>query len=155
MLISRYRLIRQIGAASIVLLKNTNNALPLNKPASLAVIGNDAIPNPSGINSCSDRGCDQGTLAQGWYVIIYIIYYKTLIFRPGALELETTLIWRTHCLQSSLALLQTVPPSLRVPVTRIQTELRTLRVARLPPLSSSMVRFGPIIYTISDTNLNS
>ncbi|TVY45269.1 Beta-glucosidase [Lachnellula subtilissima] len=59
-------LIREIGGASTVLLKNTNNALPLKKPSSIAVIGEDAHDNPGGINSCSDRGCDQGTLAMGW-----------------------------------------------------------------------------------------
>lgn len=32
-------LIRTIGAASTVLLKNTNNVLPLKKPKSIAVIG--------------------------------------------------------------------------------------------------------------------
>lgn len=59
-------LIREIGGASTVLLKNTNNALPLNKPKSIAVIGEDAHDNPSGPNSCSDRNCDIGTLAMGW-----------------------------------------------------------------------------------------
>jgi beta-glucosidase-like glycosyl hydrolase len=32
-------LVRQIGAASIVLLKNTNKTLPLHHPKSLALIG--------------------------------------------------------------------------------------------------------------------
>jgi beta-glucosidase len=59
-------LIREIGGASTVLLKNTNNALPLNKPKSVAVIGEDAHDNPGGPNACSDRGCDIGTLAMGW-----------------------------------------------------------------------------------------
>lgn len=59
-------LIREIGAKSTVLLKNTNNALPLSGPKSLAVIGEDAHDNPAGVNSCSDRDCDIGTLAMGW-----------------------------------------------------------------------------------------
>ena len=59
-------LIREIGGASTVLLKNTNKALPLNKPKSVAVIGEDAHDNPSGVDSCSDRNCDIGTLAMGW-----------------------------------------------------------------------------------------
>ena len=59
-------LIRQIGAASTVLLKNTNGVLPLKKPKSVAIIGEDAHDNPGGPNSCSDRGCDIGTLAMGW-----------------------------------------------------------------------------------------
>lgn len=54
---------RQIARDGIVLLKNTNNALPLKKPASLAIIGQDAIVNPAGPNACPDRKCDTGTLA--------------------------------------------------------------------------------------------
>ncbi|KAJ8061602.1 hypothetical protein OCU04_009408 [Sclerotinia nivalis] len=57
---------RAIARDGIVLLKNTNNALPLKKLASLAIIGQDAIVNPAGANSCTDRGCDTGTLAMGW-----------------------------------------------------------------------------------------
>ncbi|CAE6422317.1 unnamed protein product [Rhizoctonia solani] len=59
-------LIRTIGAASTVLLKNKNVALPLKAPSTIAVIGSDAGPNPKGINSCTDRGCNHGILAQGW-----------------------------------------------------------------------------------------
>lgn len=60
-------LIRQIGAASTVLLKNTNNALPLTGKEKLtAVFGNDAGDNPDGPNGCPDRGCDNGTLGMAW-----------------------------------------------------------------------------------------
>ena len=60
-------LIRQIGSASTVLLKNVNNALPLTGKEKLtAVFGNDAGSNPNGPNGCGDRGCDNGTLAMGW-----------------------------------------------------------------------------------------
>lgn len=59
-------LIREIGGASTVLLKNVNNALPLNKPGSVAVIGEDAHDNPAGPNGFADRGGDAGTLAMGW-----------------------------------------------------------------------------------------
>lgn len=59
-------IIRQIGAASIVLLKNTNNALPLTNPSTIGVIGSDAGPNSSGPNSCTDRACNIGILAVGW-----------------------------------------------------------------------------------------
>jgi beta-glucosidase len=43
-------------------------ALPIDfsKIKNLAILGSDAGPNPSGPNSCSDRGCDDGTLALGW-----------------------------------------------------------------------------------------
>lgn len=58
-------LIREIGARSTVLLKNTG-ALPLNKPKFVAVIGEDAGASASGPNACSDRGCDNGTLAMAW-----------------------------------------------------------------------------------------
>ena len=54
---------RAIARDGIVLLKNTNNALPLKKPASLAIIGSDAIVNPAGANACVDRNCNTGTLA--------------------------------------------------------------------------------------------
>ena len=61
------KLIRQIGSASTVLLKNTNNALPLTGKEKLtAVFGNDAGGNPNGPNGCSDRGCDNGTLGMAW-----------------------------------------------------------------------------------------
>ena len=60
-------LIRQIGSASTVLLKNTNNALPLTgKEKFTAVFGEDAGSPQDGPNGCSDRGCDNGTLAMGW-----------------------------------------------------------------------------------------
>jgi beta-glucosidase len=60
------QLIRQMAAKSTVLLKNTNNALPLNKPRFVAVIGEDAGSNPWGPNGFPDRGGDDGTLAIGW-----------------------------------------------------------------------------------------
>ncbi|KAI0520874.1 glycosyl hydrolase family 3 N terminal domain-containing protein [Xylaria bambusicola] len=59
-------LIREIGAKSIVLLKNENGALPLKRPISLAIIGEDAQDNPGGPNACVDRICNVGTLAMGW-----------------------------------------------------------------------------------------
>jgi beta-glucosidase len=55
-----------VARDSIVLLKNSNNALPLNKPSSIAIIGTDAQTNSAGPNACTDRGCDTGTLAMGW-----------------------------------------------------------------------------------------
>lgn len=60
-------LIRQIGAASTVLLKNTNNVLPLTgREKFTGIFGSDAGDNPLGPNGCDDRGCDNGTLASGW-----------------------------------------------------------------------------------------
>lgn len=61
-----WRVAREVAQRSNVLLKNTDGALPLKKPSSLAVIGEDAHSNPAGPDSCGDRGCDIGTLAMGW-----------------------------------------------------------------------------------------
>jgi len=55
-----YKIVRKIGAASSVLLKNTGNALPLKKPRSLAVIGSDARPPIKGPNGFSDAGGSDG-----------------------------------------------------------------------------------------------
>ena len=60
-------LIREIGSASTVLLKNTDNTLPLTgKEKFTAVFGDDAGDNPLGPNGCPDRGCDNGTLGMAW-----------------------------------------------------------------------------------------
>ncbi|KAF2096300.1 beta-D-glucoside glucohydrolase [Rhizodiscina lignyota] len=57
---------RAIARDGIVLLKNDDKVLPLHKPKSLAIVGYDAITNPDGPNACTDRNCDNGTLAMGW-----------------------------------------------------------------------------------------
>ena len=57
---------KTVARDGIVLLKNTDNVLPLKKPKSLAIIGSSAINNAKGINSCADMGCNQGTLSMGW-----------------------------------------------------------------------------------------
>lgn len=62
---------RIVARDGTVLLKNTNKALPLNKPRSLAIIGEDAINNPAGPNACPDRACDTGTLAMVRGSVIY------------------------------------------------------------------------------------
>ncbi|KAI9888502.1 MAG: hypothetical protein M1814_006864 [Vezdaea aestivalis] len=59
-------LIRNIGSNAIVLLKNNNSALPLQNQKLTAVIGQGARDSPWGPNGESDRGGDNGTLAQGW-----------------------------------------------------------------------------------------
>lgn len=50
-----YKLVREIGAASTVLLKNVGHALPLKKPRSLVLIGSDAGPGKAGPNQFSDQ----------------------------------------------------------------------------------------------------
>lgn len=59
-------LIRVMGAASTVLLKNVDNALPLKGPMRMAVFGSDAGPSYLGPNSYPDRGGFDGVLAIGW-----------------------------------------------------------------------------------------
>jgi beta-glucosidase len=46
-------LIRKLGAAGTILLKNTDSALPLNKPKSIAIFGNDAADLENGLYSVS------------------------------------------------------------------------------------------------------
>ncbi|KAJ5425331.1 hypothetical protein N7465_000401 [Penicillium sp. CMV-2018d] len=58
--------VRTVARDSIVLLKNEGHVLPLRQPQSLAIIGQDAIVDPNGPNACTDRGCNNGTLAMGW-----------------------------------------------------------------------------------------
>lgn len=57
---------RAIARDAITLLKNDNKTLPLSTDTPLKVFGTDAGPNPAGLNSCSDHGCDQGVLTMGW-----------------------------------------------------------------------------------------
>ena len=70
------RLAKEIAVEATVLLKNEDDALPLNRKGFLetpppelkfnvGIFGEDAGPG-QGPNSCKDRGCNQGTLASGW-----------------------------------------------------------------------------------------
>ncbi|KAG2152791.1 glycoside hydrolase family 3 protein [Suillus clintonianus] len=64
-----YKLVREIGAAGTVLLKNKDGALPLNKPKNLVLIGSDAGPGKSGPNEFTQQiggGGSDGILAMGW-----------------------------------------------------------------------------------------
>ncbi|KAH8822732.1 glycoside hydrolase family 3 protein [Flagelloscypha sp. PMI_526] len=62
-----YKLVREIGAASTVLLKNVDKALPLKKPRTMVLIGSDASPGKvSGPNQFADLGGNDGVLAMGW-----------------------------------------------------------------------------------------
>jgi beta-glucosidase-like glycosyl hydrolase len=70
---SHFKLVREMGAASTVLLKNKNNVLPLGEHAgksaerNLVLIGSDAGPGRMGPNEFSDQGgVITGTLAMGW-----------------------------------------------------------------------------------------
>jgi beta-glucosidase len=55
-----------IARDAITLLKNTDSVLPLSRSASLKIFGTDAGTNSNGINSCSDKGCNDGVLTMGW-----------------------------------------------------------------------------------------
>jgi len=68
-----YKLVRTLGAASTVLLKNRNGALPLGKhegkvaERSLVLIGSGAGPGRMGPNEFADQGgVISGALAMGW-----------------------------------------------------------------------------------------
>ncbi|KAF5329361.1 hypothetical protein D9619_009183 [Psilocybe cf. subviscida] len=59
--------VRELGAASTVLLKNKNGALPLGKKdRSIVLIGSDAGPGLAGPNEFSDQHESDGILAMGW-----------------------------------------------------------------------------------------
>ncbi|KAJ3413135.1 hypothetical protein HDV05_008473 [Chytridiales sp. JEL 0842] len=63
------KVIREVGAASTVLVKNEKQALPLvgGKYRKVAVIGEDARgPKSGNPNAFADRGGVDGTVAQGW-----------------------------------------------------------------------------------------
>ncbi|KAI9335423.1 glycoside hydrolase superfamily [Zopfochytrium polystomum] len=59
--------IRAVGGASTILTKNADATLPITaaKYKTIAVIGDDARA-PSNPNACSDHGCIDGVVAQGW-----------------------------------------------------------------------------------------
>lgn len=68
------KIARHVAREGVVLLKNSDELLPLNyhlrglKPdrkARVMVVGEDAGPG-KGANYCEDRACNQGTLAVGW-----------------------------------------------------------------------------------------
>ncbi|KAL0952833.1 hypothetical protein HGRIS_007058 [Hohenbuehelia grisea] len=61
-----HTVVRDIGAASIVLLKNERGGLPLKKPRSLLLAGSDAGPGQIGPNEFRDQHGNDGVLAMGW-----------------------------------------------------------------------------------------
>lgn len=56
-------LIREIGAAAVTLLKNSNNTLPLQQPTNIAVFGNDAADVSTGLATAQNGSI--GTLMLG------------------------------------------------------------------------------------------
>lgn len=57
---------KQVAQEAITLLKNEDGLLPLPNTATLSVFGTDARADPKGINSCTDKSCNRGTLGMGW-----------------------------------------------------------------------------------------
>lgn len=55
-----------VARDAITLLKNEGNLLPLSRNDSLKIFGTDAGPDPQGLNSCADKGCNRGVLTMGW-----------------------------------------------------------------------------------------
>lgn len=90
------KIVREVGAASIVLLKNEKRALPLKKPRSLVLIGSDAGPGRAGPNQFSDQGGMDGVLAMGWGSgtanMTYLITPREAIQRR-AREDHTSVFW--------------------------------------------------------------
>jgi beta-glucosidase len=97
-------LIRELGAASTVLLKNVNNALPLKAPKSIGVFGNDASEDTQGYYN--QVNFEYGTLSVGGgsgtgrltYLVTPLEAIKTKAKTDGALVqqfLNNTLIATT------------------------------------------------------------
>ncbi|KAK9469439.1 glycosyl hydrolase family 3 N terminal domain-containing protein [Lipomyces arxii] len=59
-------IVRAVAQESIVLVKNTKNALPLSGITKLGLFGSAAGPSPLGPNGCPERGCANGTIGIGW-----------------------------------------------------------------------------------------
>ncbi|KAI5308797.1 hypothetical protein KEM55_004843, partial [Ascosphaera atra] len=60
------QLIREVGAKSVVLLKNEKNVLPLSgREPRVGIIGEDAGPNPAGANGWEEAKVINGTTASG------------------------------------------------------------------------------------------
>jgi beta-glucosidase len=55
-----------VSRDGIILLKNVDKVLPLKSAKNIAVVGSHSVPNPKGINSCNEMGCNQGALTMGW-----------------------------------------------------------------------------------------
>ncbi|KAH7033436.1 beta-glucosidase 1 [Microdochium trichocladiopsis] len=57
---------KQVAQEAITLLKNNGSFLPISTNVPISAFGTDARADPQGINSCTDKGCNRGTLTMGW-----------------------------------------------------------------------------------------
>ncbi|KAI0397051.1 glycoside hydrolase family 3 protein [Xylariaceae sp. FL0594] len=57
---------KAVAQEAITLVKNDGNFLPITPSSPLFVFGSDAQADPQGINSCTDKSCNRGTLGMGW-----------------------------------------------------------------------------------------
>ncbi|KAG9238928.1 glycosyl hydrolase family 3 N terminal domain-containing protein [Amylocarpus encephaloides] len=98
-------LIREMGAAATVLLKNVNNTLPLNAPKSIGIFGNDAADIPTG--PYNQQNYEYGTLVAGGgsgtgrltYIVTPLDAMKAQAAKDGAIiqyYLNNTLIADTN-----------------------------------------------------------
>lgn len=120
-----HKLIRELGAAGTVLLKNTNNTLPLKKPMNIGVFGNDAADFTAGqyslgSGSLSDGDYEIGTLPAGGgsgagrysYVVDPLSAIKTRAQSYGALV--QYIIDNKLIANGAASILQPAPPDVCV-----------------------------------------
>ncbi len=118
-------LIRELGAAGIVLLKNVNNTLPLKTPANVGVFGNDAPDISVGLYLDGDPdllniGYDQGVLPVGGgsgtgrmtYVVAPLDAIKTKVFSYNSKALVQYVTNNTEIIHNKIfgAMINPTPP---------------------------------------------
>ncbi|KAK0310358.1 hypothetical protein LTR82_014744 [Friedmanniomyces endolithicus] len=118
-------LIRELGAAGIVMLKNVNNTLPLKTPANVGVFGNDAPDISVGLYLDGDPdllniGYDQGVLPVGGgsgtgrmtYVVAPLDAIKTKVFSYNSKALVQYVTNNTEIIHNKIfgAMINPTPP---------------------------------------------
>ncbi|KAK0966908.1 hypothetical protein LTR91_017353 [Friedmanniomyces endolithicus] len=123
-------LIRELGAAGIVMLKNVNNTLPLKTPANVGVFGNDAPDISVGLYLDGDPdllniGYDQGVLPVGGgsgtgrmtYVVAPLDAIKTKVFSYNSKALVQYVTNNTEIIHNKIfgAMINPTPPEVCLP----------------------------------------
>lgn len=57
---------KAVAQEAVTLLKNNDTFLPISTSTTISVFGTDAQADPQGVNSCTDKSCNRGTLGMGW-----------------------------------------------------------------------------------------